>query len=63
MRDLSIAIQTLTNDGDDHVHGPDRFRTSVGMPRVTSASPAVLLDARAEFPERKFQKWTPNFPS
>ena len=42
MRDLSIAIQTPTNGGDDHGHAPGRSRTAVDMLGVASASPAAI---------------------
>ena len=54
MRDLSIASQTLRNDSDDLVPHPDRSCTAVGVLRVASASPAPLLEARAEFSDLKF---------
>ena len=55
MTDLSIASQTLRNDSDDVVPHPDRSRTAVGVLRVASDSPAAILEARAEFPDHKFQ--------
>ena len=49
MRDLSIAIQTPTNGGDDVGHVPGRFRTAVGALRVASASPAAIHDGDPNF--------------
>ena len=56
MRDLSIAIQTPTNGGDDVVHVPGRSRTAVGALCVASASPAV---SQVAFPLKTLCKWIP----
>ena len=55
VRDVSIASQTLRNDGDDHGHAPDRSRTSVGVPCVARDTPAPLIDVRTEFIDGKSQ--------
>jgi hypothetical protein len=50
VRDVSIASQTLRNDGDDHGYAPGRSRTAVGVLRVGSASPAAIHEFWSKFP-------------